>query len=88
MALFPLFSSRPAYEVKGPQGGISTMLVLPESFDREKDTCPLAILMHGFLSKKELYPVPAIAGALAKEGIASLRFDFDAHGKARVNSST
>ena len=38
--------------------------------------------MHGFLSKKELYPIPAIAGALAKAGIASLRFDFDAHGRS------
>lgn len=82
MALFPLFSSRPPYEVFGPCGGISTTLVLPDGFDREKSTCPLAILMHGFLSKKELYPVPAIAAALAREGIASLRFDFDAHGKS------
>ena len=38
--------------------------------------------MHGFMSRKELYPVPAIARALAKEGIASVRFDFDGHGKS------
>ena len=82
MALFSIFSSRPSYEVFGPYGGIATTLVLPESFDKEKDKCPLVILMHGFLSKKEMYPVPAIASALAKEGIASLRFDFDAHGKS------
>lgn len=42
----------------------------------------MAILMHGFISKKELYPIPAIASALAKAGIASIRFDFDAHGKS------
>ena len=82
MSLLSIFSSRPAYEVFGPQGGIATTLVLPDSFDKERDKCPLAILMHGFLAKKELYPVPAIANALAKEGIASLRFDFDAHGKS------
>ena len=82
MALFPFLTGRPSYEVFGPYGGISTTLVLPEGFDKERDTCPLVILMHGFLSKKELYPIPAIAGALAKAGIASLRFDFDAHGRS------
>ena len=82
MSLFSFFSKRSPYEVYGPHGGISTTLVLPEGFDKEKDTCPLAILMHGFISKKELYPIPAIASALAKAGIASIRFDFDAHGKS------
>lgn len=83
MSLFSFLSpGRSSYEVYGPQGGISTTLVLPDSFDVHKDTCPLAILMHGFMSRKEMYPVPAIANALAKAGIASLRFDFDAHGKS------
>lgn len=82
MSLLSIFSGRPSYEVFGPHGGISTTLVLPDGFDREKDTCPLVILMHGFISKKEMYPIPTIAGALAKAGIASLRFDFDAHGKS------
>ena len=82
MSLRSLFSNRPSYEVFGPQGGIATTLVLPAAFDPAKDRCPLVILMHGFISKKEAYPIPAIAGALAKEGIASLRFDFDAHGKS------
>lgn len=42
----------------------------------------MVILMHGFMSRKELYPLPAIANALANEGIASIGFDFDAHGKS------
>jgi len=82
MALFSLFSSRPSFEVFGPHGGISTTLTLPKSFNQSTDKCPLAILMHGFISKKEMYPIPAIATALAKVGIASIRFDFDAHGKS------
>lgn len=82
MSLLTFFSKRPPYEVFGPHGGISATLALPEGFDREKDTCPLAILMHGFIAKKEMYPIPAIASALAKAGIASIRFDFDAHGKS------
>jgi len=82
MSVLSFFSKHAPYEVFGPYGGISTTLVLPDGFDAEKDTCPLAILMHGFISKKELYPIPAIAGALAKAGVASIRFDFDAHGKS------
>ena len=82
MALFSLFSPRPSYEVFGPHGGISHTLTLPDSFDTSKDKCPLAVLMHGFMSKKEMYPMPAIAKALAQAGIASIRFDFDAHGKS------
>ena len=82
MALFSFFSHRPSYEVFGPNGGISHTLTLPDSFDPSKDKCPLAILMHGFMSKKEMYPIPAIAKALAQAGIASIRFDFDAHGKS------
>ena len=81
MPLLSFLTSHPTYDVSGPQGGIATTLILPDSFDPGKDRCPLTILMHGFLSKKESYPIPALAGALAKEGIASLRFDFDAHGK-------
>ncbi|MCR5709205.1 MAG: alpha/beta hydrolase [Bacteroidales bacterium] len=82
MSLLSFLSGRTTNEVFGPYGGISTTLVLPESFDKTKDTCPLVILMHGFMAKKEMYPVPAIASALAKAGIASIRFDFDAHGKS------
>lgn len=82
MSLFSFFSARPSYKVFGPRGGIATTLTLPDSVDTAKDKCPLAVLMHGFLSKKDLYPIPAIACALAKVGIASIRFDFDAHGKS------
>lgn len=82
MALFSIFSGRSVYEVFGPYGGIATTLVLPDGIDVEKNKCPLAILMHGFMSRKEMYPVPALASALAKAGIASIRFDFDAHGRS------
>ena len=85
MSLCSLFCRRPSYEVFGPQGGLATVLILPAAFDREKDKCPLVILMHGFISRKEAYPLPQIAQALAKEGIASIRFDFDAHGKSEGN---
>lgn len=81
--LFSFFRKAPvSFKVHGPQGGISTILTLPPSFNTDSDRCPVAILMHGFMAKKEMHPIPAIAKALAEEGIASVSFDFDAHGKS------
>lgn len=76
-----LFPAR-RYEVSGEQGGISTVLTLPSGFDPAKDKCHMAILMHGFMSNKNAGILPALSQALAKEGIASIRFDFNAHGKS------
>ena len=38
--------------------------------------------MHGIFSSKDFNPMPSLAKALAKAGIASIRFDFDGHGKS------
>lgn len=82
MSLFSFLKPRCLYVVSGPLGGIATSLVLPEGFQPDKDRCPLVILMHGFMARQSMYPVPALAKALAREGIASLSFDFQAHGKS------
>ena len=82
MSLFSFLKRSRAFAVKGPQGGIDTRITLPEGFDPAKDKCPLVILMHGFMGKKEMYPIKALSKALAREGIASLSFDFDAHGRS------
>ncbi|MBR5700034.1 MAG: alpha/beta fold hydrolase [Bacteroidales bacterium] len=82
MALFSFLKRPRTYDVQGPQGGIDTRVVLPEGFDPAKDRCPMVILMHGFMARKSMYPITALAKALAAEGIASLSFDFDAHGKS------
>lgn len=76
------FLRKKMYEVKGPQGGISTKLTLPEGFDPKTGRCTLAVLMHGFMSSMALYPIPFLAKTLASRGIASIAFDFDAHGKS------
>lgn len=67
------------YEVKGPQGGLAMEITLPDKFNKETDTCPMVILMHGIFSSKDIVPIPAIARGLAKEGIASISFDFGGH---------
>lgn len=70
------------YAVRGPQGGISFKLCLPEGFNPESDRCPMVVLMHGIFSSKDYNPMPSLAKGLAGAGIASIRFDFDGHGKS------
>ena len=38
--------------------------------------------MHGFMANKRLEPLKSIAASLQAVGIASLRFDFDGHGRS------
>lgn len=70
------------FNVYGEQGGIATRITLPDNFDKTKDRCHMVVLMHGFMASMSSNPIPALAKALAKEGIASISFDFNAHGKS------
>lgn len=70
------------YKVYGPQGGLAMDVTLPDGFDISKDRCPMVILMHGIFSSKDFLPMPQLAKALAKEGIATIRFDFGGHWKS------
>lgn len=85
MKLNYLFNRKRPYAVHGTQGGISTAITLPEDFNPTTGKCPMAILMHGFMSRKDVHPIPMLAKELAKQGIASIRFDFNAHGKSEGN---
>jgi len=77
-----LFCKQKSFVVYGPKGGLSTSLVLPDGFDVSRDKCHLVVMMHGFLSNKNRYPLPMIARALSKIGVASLSFDFDGNGRS------
>ena len=70
------------YPVRGPEGGIAFKISMPDGFDPEKDRCPMVILMHGIFASKDFIPIPSLAKGLAAAGIASIRFDFDGHGKS------
>ena len=70
------------YKVHGPQGGLAMEVTLPDGFNEETDKCPMVILMHGIFSSKNIVPIPALARSLAKEGIASICFDFGGHWKS------
>lgn len=70
------------YVARGPQGGLAMIETLPDGFDPQRGKCPMVILMHGIFSSKDYNPMPAIAKGLAENGIASIRFDFNGHGKS------
>ena len=68
--------------ILGPEGELAYKITLPEGFDTTKDHCPMVILMHGIFSSKDYGPMPQLAKGLAQAGIASIRFDFNGHGKS------
>lgn len=70
------------YTIHGPEGGIAFKITLPKGFDTATGHCPMVILMHGIFASKDFIPMPSIARGLAAEGIATIRFDFDGHGKS------
>lgn len=69
-------------QISGPEGKIAYKITLPDGFDTATGHCPMVILMHGIFSSKDFIPMPQIAKGLAAAGIASVRFDFDGHGKS------
>lgn len=79
---FSLCAFAREYKVYGPQGGLAMEVTLPDDFNEETDKCPMVILMHGIFSSKNIVPIPSLAKALAKEGIASICFDFGGHWKS------
>ena len=64
--------------IEGDHGKLVGVLQTP---DQQKNY-PLVIIMHGFTANMENAPLTTLANALEKDGIASLRFDFNGHGKS------
>lgn len=68
--------------IRGPEGKLAYKITLPDGFDTATGRCPMVILMHGIFSSKDITPMPQLAKGLAKAGIATIRFDFDGHGRS------
>ena len=66
----------------GQQGKIACTITLPKGFNPETDQVPMVILMHGIFASKNWVPIPSFAKELAKAGIASIRLDFNGHGRS------
>lgn len=69
-------------DLAGPQGKIACTITLPQHFDPSTDSVPMVILMHGIFASKDWVPIPSFAKGLAKAGIASIRMDFNGHGRS------
>ena len=66
--------------IQGKSGRIAAVLQRP--YLAEGARCPLVILMHGFMANCRMQPISGLANALEIEGVASIRFDFDGHGRS------
>ena len=73
-------SKRESLIIPGPKGRLSAIVHKPLLKAGEK--CPMVVLMHGFMANKRMEPLRSIVRALDACGIASLRFDFDGHGRS------
>jgi len=67
-------------EIQGAVGKLRGVLTTPENFNQKK--IPVVIMFHGFTGNINEKINITIAETLAKEGIASVRFDFNGHGKS------
>ena len=66
--------------IDGAKGRLAALLQKPLLADGQ--SCPLAILCHGFGGNKEAQLLQLIADTLQQHGIASIRFDFNGHGQS------
>ena len=74
------FAETVSVAVDGHHGKLAALVQRPELKDGGK--CPMVMLLHGFTGNKSNRPLTDIADMLEKEGIASIRFDFNGHGES------
>jgi len=67
--------------LEGGKGNLWAVLQKPELAEGQK--CPLVVLMHGFMANCRMEPIKGLAAELEKKGIATLRFDFNGHGRSQ-----
>lgn len=67
-----------AVTIHGDHGKLAAVVQTP---DNQKEY-PLVIIMHGFTATKERPLLTKLADDLEKDGIASIRFDFNGHGQS------
>ena len=76
LAAVPAAASQSQVSIAGDHGQLAAILQRPDG----AGPCPLVILMHGFTSSKNDPIITSLANGLEKNGVASLRFDFNGHG--------
>ena len=66
--------------IDGDHGRLSAIIQKPEL--KQGEQCPMVVFCHGFGGRKEGPLFELITDSLQKHGIASVRFDFNAHGES------
>lgn len=66
--------------IDGSKGKLKALIQKPEL--KAGEQCPMVILCHGFTGNKESKLLTLVADSLQKNGIASIRFDFNGHGES------
>ena len=64
--------------IDGDHGKLAAVLQTPDGAAKY----PLVIICHGFTGNKDSHLLKSLANQLEKCGIASIRFDFNGHGKS------
>ena len=67
--------------IDGDHGKLAAIIQTPDN----RSKYPLVIICHGFTSNKATPLMTKIAEFLEKDGIASIRFDFNGHGQSEGN---
>lgn len=75
-----MLSMNKRINIAGAVGMLDAVLQKPILETGQK--CPLVILMHGIMMRKEFVLLKKIAERLQMIGIASIRFDFNGHGQS------
>ena len=66
--------------IDGDHGRLAAIIQKPEL--KQGEQCPMVVFCHGFGGRKEGALFELITDSLQKHGVASIRFDFNAHGES------
>jgi len=64
------------------RAGLKLVGTLEKPVLKEKETCPLVIIMHGFTGNRQEPMHQELASEFLKKKIATIRFDFNGHGES------
>lgn len=67
-----------AVKIDGDHGKLSAVIQTPDG----KTSYPLVMILHGLTGNKNQPLIKTLADDLEKDGIASIRFDFNGHGES------
>ena len=80
MLSFSVSARKEQVEIQGAKGRLVAEIQVPEMANGKK--VPMVISCHGFGGDKEAGLLRAVADSLEAHGMASIRFDFNGHGRS------